>query len=253
MDRSVVVAARFIPARAGNTHVLLVEVRRAAGSSPRGRGTHRLSPPWRRCRRFIPARAGNTTRRIASRSRPAVHPRAGGEHSIKNWLINASCGSSPRGRGTHRQDGHQADNFSVHPRAGGEHISRASTVEPQTGSSPRGRGTPSSNRFTLPFSLVHPRAGGEHAASNALRVSLTGFIPRAGGEHMPFSAVRAEASGSSPRGRGTLDLVGDLVLDFRFIPARAGNTDRGCRSTGTGCGSSPRGRGTPCVHRRAPD
>ena len=71
---------RFIPARAGNTHLDLVSLVEKAvhpraggehvrklrarsvpdGSSPRGRGTQRLSRRAVKLHRFIPARAGNT-------------------------------------------------------------------------------------------------------------------------------------------------------------------------------------------------
>ena len=120
-------ALRFIPARAGNTTmqfegVVVSSVHPRAGgehslnpdqaicdngSSPRGRGTlfaHVLEGPRQR---FIPARAGNTSwiaRPI--RLRP-VHPRAGGEHRLTQFIEQREFGSSPRGRGTH-QDGPRA-------------------------------------------------------------------------------------------------------------------------------------------------
>ena len=71
---------RFIPARAGNTRVATAPTG-PTGSSPRGRGTHTATA--RICsavRRFIPARAGNT--RVTSGRPSAVHPRAGGEHTV---------------------------------------------------------------------------------------------------------------------------------------------------------------------------
>ena len=111
---------RFIPARAGNTaivtagrwpitvhpraggehHPIARCLRRAIGSSPRGRGTPLASRCHMARRRFIPARAGNTTwMRRCGRS-TAVHPRAGGEHATFRARAPPAPGSSPRGRGT---------------------------------------------------------------------------------------------------------------------------------------------------------
>ena len=94
-------AARFIPARAGNTGPRRIRCLRRSvhprtggehttqpclaatesGSSPHGRGTRRDRARHARRRRFIPARAGNTpTRGMTGTSWP-VHPRTGGEHS----------------------------------------------------------------------------------------------------------------------------------------------------------------------------
>ena len=92
---------RFIPAHAGNTpvrrsgalvrpvhpracgehqekHLRLMASR---GSSPRMRGTRRGRRRASRSRRFIPAHAGNTPAWSAAAGRPAVHPRACGEHT----------------------------------------------------------------------------------------------------------------------------------------------------------------------------
>ena len=111
---------RFIPARAGNTPGALPSRGRGAvhpraggehgnlfrsdaaadGSSPRGRGTHRLDGEDARRERFIPARAGNTPPICAGARARSVHPRAGGEHPEAVWLAAARLGSSPRGRGT---------------------------------------------------------------------------------------------------------------------------------------------------------
>ena len=93
---------RFIPARAGNTtgswrrsRARTVHPRAGGehrspsapnapvtGSSPRGRGTHRVGLAVVAVHRFIPARAGNTTRRRYRGLANPVHPRAGGEHCL---------------------------------------------------------------------------------------------------------------------------------------------------------------------------
>ena len=172
---------RFIPARAGNTRLrappcsrLSVHpraggehrgwrpgVRHDRGSSPRGRGTPCTPIPPRPRPRFIPARAGNTSTPATLRTKPAVHPRAGGEHSPSRSCSARQRGSSPRGRGTRRGRWRRptprrfiparAGNtlryifwrieLTVHPRAGGEHMPSPAVLPPESGSSPRGRGT----------------------------------------------------------------------------------------------------------------
>ena len=111
---------RFIPAWAGNTIFFLdilgenavhprvggehqaphVRLSSKTGSSPRGRGTHgdRLRNPGEH--RFIPAWAGNTCPAPSGHTCSPVHPRVGGEHSVKGFLGECIRGSSPRGRGT---------------------------------------------------------------------------------------------------------------------------------------------------------
>ena len=93
---------RFIPAHAGNTSVepssratdavhprargehelRFRTVLRVVGSSPRTRGTHFFLQNHKRLSRFIPAHAGNTWPGRAISPRPAVHPRARGEHEF---------------------------------------------------------------------------------------------------------------------------------------------------------------------------
>ena len=113
-------AHRFIPAWAGNTrrgprkawtwtvHPRVggehtdwpVDLLNSLGSSPRGRGTHTWCKRFSTSRRFIPAWAGNTAAQSSRCSSISVHPRVGGEHSIRRLIISTSSGSSPRGRGT---------------------------------------------------------------------------------------------------------------------------------------------------------
>ena len=58
---------------------------------------------------------------------PAVHPRAGGEHTVAVTITAAVTGSSPRGRGTQRQI-HQIRQFYrfIPARAGNTHVERLS-------------------------------------------------------------------------------------------------------------------------------
>ena len=114
--------ARFIPAWAGNsTRKVRQPIARAVhprvggeqffvrrvvrlwvGSSPRGRGTvggRGASPSF--CR-FIPAWAGNSIAVLTGAVAMAVHPRVGGEQTRDNRAQTVRNGSSPRGRGTDR-------------------------------------------------------------------------------------------------------------------------------------------------------
>ena len=131
------------------------------GSSPHGRGTRHMNsaPPDRR--RFIPAWAGNTGASDAPCTRPAVHPRMGGEHEQVQINGLLELGSSPHGRGTlvlrgprrllvwfipawagnTRPKSPTRPGELVHPRMGGEHSPELTETTKTTGSSPHGRGT----------------------------------------------------------------------------------------------------------------
>ena len=165
------------------------------GSSPRGRGTHKLKRHIMRRldHRFIPARAGNTTCRASSREcfiRRFIPARAGNTRIESCTETLTFSGSSPRGRGTldvQNASDHGADRRfiparagntlrslgpderllkTVHPRAGGEHATNLTTQTPWA-------------------STVHPRAGGEHVADGWTgRGAWSSVHPRAGGEHI---------------------------------------------------------------------
>ena len=133
-------AARFIPARAGNTaptsssaspcpvhprprgeHTKAPAFRiqlagssrprgeheraepsadREFGSSPPARGTLAVGASVRRHWRFIPARAGNTTDGCSDPACGPVHPAPRGEHLLTYSGLSVSTGSSPPARGT---------------------------------------------------------------------------------------------------------------------------------------------------------
>ena len=111
----------IIPACAGNTRVRASALRRVGdhprvcgehpdaaicvfafrGSSPRVRGTPKLSYVIRWLHGIIPACAGNTLVFVLWLSRSRDHPRVCGEH-VRYPNINSELwGSSPRVRGTH--------------------------------------------------------------------------------------------------------------------------------------------------------
>ena len=93
------------------------------------------------------------------------------------------------------------------------------------GSSPRVRGTPRRLQPPSPrFRFIPARAGNSCIGSND---TVSGPVhPRACGELYETRALPKAAGGSSPRVRGTL-CVGNVERVFtRFIPARAGNSNR---------------------------
>ena len=111
---------RFIPARAGNAPAAgrlrcacSVHPRTGGervlplrypmdntGSSPHGRGTRPQLNEQALVDRFIPARAGNASATAVAAAICAVHPRTGGERSIRFPEEAVHAGSSPHGRGT---------------------------------------------------------------------------------------------------------------------------------------------------------
>ena len=115
---------RFIPTRAGNTSIwmrarCLISVHPhasgehsmnapsepwRAGSSPRERGTPNQAGFLGAVNRFIPTRAGNTLAACPFSRTSAVHPHASGEHAACCVLLQYQSGSSPRERGTQRQE-----------------------------------------------------------------------------------------------------------------------------------------------------
>ena len=217
--------------------------RRASnGSSPRGRGTPSGSNPRSGVKRFIPAWAGNADGNFADITRNAVHPRVGGERTIIDGVQVVNYGSSPRGRGTRRQNNclsnfgrfipawagnatHRKPNkpqAAVHPRVGGERRPYSIPSRRKPGSSPRGRGTrwggqqgPAVTRF------IPAWAGNAKPVLSA--VSAAPVHPRVGGERISTHSADDNAIGSSPRGRGTHCALKKVARITRFIPAWAGN------------------------------
>ena len=238
---------RFIPAHAGNTaaaaapsSVSPVHPRACGehnpwvmatilglGSSPRMRGTLAKSTRQFNAARFIPAHAGNTSWAIGSSSKPAVHPRACGEHSCQSVPMPATDGSSPRMRGTLGSAAGTGDGDRfipahagntplslpasipgpVHPRACGEHARAERDVGNLAGSSPRMRGTHN-----------HPALA---------RVSYR-FIPADAGNTVPMvllaSAMASKSSSGMMKSSSlvaiwSLDEVQALSTTVRFFPS----------------------------------
>ena len=253
---------RFIPAHAGNRWKPMAGVplrsvhpracgeqlngfwisQPDAGSSPRMRGTVRRHGHEGAGYRFIPAHAGNRVTSAAKNVARPVHPRACGEQPGLRAMRFYRPGSSPRMRGTGRDDGAaicrarfipaHAGNSDVvvaglpcqpvHPRACGEQRPIRRPASGTTGSSPRMRGTVSPADDTYCANRFIPAHAGN--SSGAVRGILCHPVhPRACGEQQLARALRAVAGGSSPRMRGTAGPIGVHVPIWRFIPAHAGN------------------------------
>ena len=214
-----------------------------AGSSPRVRGTVNVCAALKCHLRFIPARAGNS--RVQLRILPwvPVHPRACGEQIAIRKSDAVWYGSSPRVRGTDRDNpaGPERNRFiparagnstssgcaptstAVHPRACGEQAEKVTDIFCQIGSSPRVRGTDRDAPGTRVRDRFIPARAGNRRARRVWTRALP-VHPRACGEQAATEFFGQAKSGSSPRVRGTVrgdPLSRSLV---RFIPARAGNS-----------------------------
>ena len=206
-----------------------------------------------------------------------------GEQTYDRSVTHHYYGSSPRVRGTARHDQPTpcSDRFipacagnsncitrahthtSVHPRVCGEQTSHTVLCPHFSGSSPRVRGTarpifPCTTRIRF-----IPACAGNRSLRSSINDSLS-VHPRVCGEQPPNGIGCPANRGSSPRVRGTDFTGAQRLVENRFIPACAGNsqkenTSRRARSVhprvcgeqrkDTGVmlhcgGSSPRVRGT---------
>ncbi len=256
------VAARFIPACAGNASSATPAAAAAPvhprvrgerldaakqlppgfGSSPRARGTHVPGGFLVGNSRFIPACAGNAIAAAGSAALSAVHPRVRGERQGGQRPTWSGLGSSPRARGT-RSLGRLwaagarfipacAGNASspppsrrepaVHPRVRGERRPEDRLGREIAGSSPRARGTRSRHARRRRNQRFIPACAG-NAPAGAAEASSSTVHPRVRGERPRIRQTTTRATGSSPRARGTQARRRPAPQPDRFIPACAGN------------------------------
>ena len=151
---------RVHPRAGGGTSVIQIQTAAAKGPSPRGRGNRGSPAQAERLAGSIPARAGEPSARSHPRTRPGVHPRAGGGTRCGRSLKVSPSGPSPRGRGNPRGrrgspgrsgsiparageppgDCTAREPGRVHPRAGGGTARGLHRQRARQGPSPRGRG-----------------------------------------------------------------------------------------------------------------
>ena len=236
-----------------------------------------------RLNRFIPACAGNARSAPRLSGPCAVHPRVCGERIRPGSHCSFEFGSSPRVRGTLRQEvaleiikrfipacaGNAVivpsylKTLTVHPRVCGERLNVIFHECPAAGSSPRVRGTLLNSHAAEDIIRFIPACAG-NAWSKPTPRGTVSVHPRVCGERAVGSCASSQLSGSSPRVRGTPRAVTARQFVKRFIPACAGNAvclERCCvrctvhprvcgeRSRLHSCrgvllGSSPRVRGT---------
>ena len=195
---------RFIPACAGNSPGLILQVSRISvhprvcgeqseseaqygspsGSSPRVRGIDIPRFCFMPAGRFIPACAGNRFAVLFRSVFLPVHPRVCGEQETGTDFAIIGNGSSPRVRGTGSNVEWWQSDCRFIPACAGNRYPRP---------------------VSLPIRSVHPRVCGEQFISTFLADSR---------------------AGSSPRVRGTEAARVDPAAPGRFIPACAGNSRR---------------------------
>ena len=166
-----------------------------------------------------------------------------GEQPGSAPLAGASCGSSPRVRGTETPACDQTTAYrfipacagnriqyaiilpasAVHPRVCGEQTQVKGITALCVGSSPRVRGTVSSRLYSHPLSRFIPACAGNSPRARSKARSAT-VHPRVCGEQYPTHITHSLWVGSSPRVRGTALVQFLAVTNNRFIPACAGNS-----------------------------
>ena len=111
----------------------------------------------------------------------------------------------------------------VHPRSRGEHATGLVADAAAIGSSPLARGTLLPHVWiSSKIRFIPARAG--NTATFTRANAIAAVHPRSRGEHRTLRVPRWLLHGSSPLARGTLGREHPPFDEWRFIPARAGNT-----------------------------
>ena len=245
-DHQSATIGRIIPAFAGSTFMVDTTVRvprdhprvrgehssrqapnpLADGSSPRSRGAHTSAGVPQKIPRIIPAFAGSTKIPASRQCVTRDHPRVRGEHTVQEFPVADTVGSSPRSRGAPASTSARSRGDADHPRVRGEHCGIAARHPSRRGIIPAFAGSTQIARNDRAAIWDHPRVRGEHLIRMLSAVSGTGSSPRSRG---------APSSGYSP------------APQSRIIPAFAGSTSGG-NGMGSSLGDHPRVRGEHHVH-----
>ena len=238
------------------------------GSSPLTRGKPRRASPTASCTGLIPAHAGKTCRRLRSSPHGRAHPRSRGENASVSHRYCVARGSSPLTRGKHAVlvrhveargliPAHAGKTYRLasileenraHPRSRGEN----GRIQP---GAPAARGSSPLTRGKRRIALLDELAAGlipAHAGKTARTAASSGMPaahPRSRGENQARQTGSLRSSGSSPLTRGKRATGASWPPAFGLIPAHAGKTCPGCRSTKRTSGSSPLTRGKPSAAR----
>ncbi len=157
----------------------------------------------------------------------------------------------------------------VYPRWRGEHSASLMPIIGLGGLSPLARGTRRQRIVRLPLHRFIP-AGAGNTSTLSITTDREPVYPRWRGEHPNGSALSYPQIGLSPLARGTQSDAIDALIDARFIPAGAGNTNMGSavneiktvyprwrgeheaisKTPAIAAGLSPLARGTPGVERQ---
>ena len=143
-----------------------------------------------------------------------------------------NCGSSPRTRGTSRENFSRYLRRRFIPAHAGNITTSSFPAIIGHGSSPRTRGTSFFHQCRMSDGRFIPAHAGNILFSPVSDVRRA-VHPRARGEHPIFGPPRSANVGSSPRTRGTSDLHRGNRKQGRFIPAHAGNIYVHTRGRGT--------------------
>lgn len=177
---------QHIPARTGNTDILLAIEGGLRGTSPR----------------YIPTYEGNT--RILP---PPAHFRTG----------------HPRSHGEHRVEIHPVEHHLGQPRFRGEHRAAHTRKARRCDTSPRTRGIRRRVGDPTDRARVSPASAGNTSGSPAMSRTMANQ-PRLRGEHSFKPAPSQYRNGSAPHERGTCTGEWPMQRIVRYIHAGAGNT-----------------------------
>ena len=218
-------------------------IRRSRRSVSCGRPEPAVCPGFRRPGLIIPACAENSHGTADGRGNGPDHPRMRGEQCERDVLKAQAFGSSPHARGTGSDPrrertagriipacaGNRAGCGSArpagpdHPRMRGEQRSAALMSVERIGSSPHARGTGRHAPLRGADHRIIPACAGNSARASA-RLSERSDHPRMRGEQRSIRSRSVAASGSSPHARGTEQLLAQISIHDRIIPACAGNS-----------------------------
>ncbi len=112
----------------------------------------------------------------------------------------------------------------VYPRWRGEHSASLMPIIGLGGLSPLARGTRRQRIVRLPLHRFIP-AGAGNTSTLSITTDREPVYPHWRGEHPNGSALSYPQIGLSPLARGTQSDAIDALIDARFIPAGAGNTE----------------------------